>query len=299
MEALDRCAACDATRLEPRFRVAGQAGADGLIPSTDRFGVALADIVRCRQCGHMQLHPMPSQELLDDGYSSAASDDYVEEEAGQRATARHALERIELYSPRGALLDIGCWVGFLLAEARDRGWQRTLGVEPSVFASRYARERLGLEVVHGDLASVRLPAEEFDAIAMGDVIEHLRSPADALARLRSLLAPSGVVWLALPDAGSAVARALGRRWWSVIPTHVQYFTRSSLARLLERSGFELLEARTAPKAFTVSYYLGRVGGYSPAAGRALQRAAGATGVAPRIWAPDFRDRMAVLARRTA
>lgn len=131
------------------------------------------------------------------------------------------------------------------------------------------------------------------------MIEHLRSPSDALARLRSLLAPGGVLWLALPDAGSAVARALGRRWWSVIPTHTQYFTRGSLAGLLNRGGFEVLDVATAPKAFTVSYYLGRVGGYSPAAGRALQRAAGATGVADRIWAPDVRDRMAVLARGPA
>jgi SAM-dependent methyltransferase len=299
MEAPDRCAACGGTQLEHRYRVAGDAGPEDLIPSTDRFGVALADIVRCSRCGHMQLQPMPSQELLDTGYADAASEDYVEEEAGQRATARRVLERIEPHvARRGALLDIGCWVGFLLAEARDRGWERTLGVEPSEFASRYARERLRLDVVRGDLASARLPAGEFDAITMGDVIEHLRSPSDALARLRSLLAPGGVLWLALPDAGSAVARGLGRRWWSVIPTHVQYFTRGSLAGLLNRGGFEVVEVRTAPKAFTVSYYLGRVGGYLPAAGRTLQRAAGATGLADRIWAPDFRDRMAVLARRT-
>lgn len=273
-------------------------GPDGLIPTTDRFGTALADIVRCQRCGHMQLHPMPSQELLQTGYATAASDDYVEEEAGQRATAARTLELIEAHvQRRGALLDVGCWVGFLLAEAGDRGWNRTLGIEPSEFACRYARERLGLDVVHGDLFSAQLPEGEFDAISMGDVIEHLPDPAEALARLRSLLNPGGVLWLALPDAGSAVARALGRRWWSVIPTHVQYFTRGSIARLLDRSGFELLETRTSPKAFTVGYYLGRVGGYSPPAGRALQRAAGALGVGERIWAPDFRDRMGVLARR--
>jgi SAM-dependent methyltransferase len=281
VEDLDRCAACDATNLLPRFQVAGEMGPDGLIPTTDRFGTALADIVRCQRCGHMQLHPMPSPELLQTGYASASSDDYVEEEAGQRATAARTLELIEAHAHRrGALLDVGCWVGFLLAEAGERGWDRTLGIEPSEFASRYARERLGLEVVRGDLFSAELPEGEFDAIAMGDVVEHLPAPGEALARLRSLLNPGGVLWLALPDAGSAV-------------------TRGSIARLLDRSGFELLETRTAPKAFTVGYYLGRVGGYSPPAGHALQRAAGALGVAERIWAPDFRDRMAVLARRAA
>ncbi len=58
---------------------------------------------------------------------------------------------------------------------------------------------------------------------------------------------------------------MGRRWWSVIPTHVHYFTRSSLALLLEREGYEVLDVATSPKAFTVRYYLDRIAGYSGAA----------------------------------
>jgi hypothetical protein len=46
----------------------------------------------------------------------------------------------------------------------------------------------------------------------------------------------------------------------------------------------------------VRYYLERLGGYSPPLARALVRGARAARVADRIWAPDFRDRMAVIAR---
>jgi SAM-dependent methyltransferase len=293
------CAACRSHDLVPHLHVAGEAGADGLIPSTDRYGTALADIVRCRVCGHMQLDPMPDEATLAHGYAQAASADYIDEEAGQRETARRALQRLERHVETGsrppALLDLGCWVGFLLAEARDRGW-RTTGVEPSAFGSGYARDVLGLEVVTGGLFDASLPAASYDAVTLGDVIEHLVAPADALERIRALLVPGGVVWLALPDAGSRVAQRMGRRWWSVLPTHVQYFTRRSLVTLIERCGFAALELTTAPKAFTVRYYLERIGGYSPAAGRALVRAAGAAGVAERMWAPDFRDRMMVVAR---
>jgi SAM-dependent methyltransferase len=290
------CAACGATGLQPHFSVAGEMGSNGLIPSTDRFGTALADIVRCARCGHMQLDPMPAVATLAGAYAEAASADYIEEEAGQRETARRALARIEAHvSGPGRLLDLGCWVGFLLAEARERGWQ-PLGVEPSEFASSYAREQLGLEVIRSDVLSAPLPNGAFDAVAMGDVIEHLTAPADALTRIRELLAPGGVLWLALPDAGSRVARAMGRRWWSVIPTHVQYFTRGSIETLLDRTGFEQLELATAPKAFTVRYYLERLGGYSRPLARGVTGAARAVRVAERMWAPNFGDRMAVIAR---
>ena len=96
-----------------------------------------------------------------------------------------------------------------------------------------------------------------------------------------------------------MAKTLGARWWSVIPTHVQYFTRSSIRTLLERHGFTVLETATAPKAFSVEYYLARIEGYSKPAGRALVRGAQATKVAQRMWAPDFRDRMMVIARAPA
>ena len=133
---------------------------------------------------------------------------------------------------------------------------------------------------------------------LGDVIEHLPDPGAALERVRALLAPGGVVMRSLPDAGSRVARVLGKRWWSVIPTHVHYFTRKSLARLLTDHGFELRHLGTTPKAFTVRYYLERIGGYSPPARVRSSRAPVQLGVADRIWAPDFRDRMVAVAVRT-
>ncbi|HEX8066684.1 MAG TPA: class I SAM-dependent methyltransferase [Thermoleophilaceae bacterium] len=289
------CAACASPVLVPHMTVA-RAGATDLVPTTDRFGSALGDVVRCLACSHMQLDRFPDEAELSEAYGEAESEDYVEEEAGQRATARVALDRVERYVRRGSLVDLGCWVGFLPAEARDRGWD-ALGVEPSEFASRYARERLGVEVVRAGLFEADLPSGRFDAAVMGDVIEHLPRPADALDRVADLLAPGGVLHLALPDAGSRLARRMGPRWWSVIPTHVQYFTRASLLTLLRRRGFEPLWAGTAPKAFTVRYYLDRIGGYSRPAADALVAGAEAAGVADRIWAPDFRDRMAVVARR--
>jgi SAM-dependent methyltransferase len=247
---------------------------------------------------------MPDDAVLESAYADAASDDYVDEEAGQRETARRALAQIErhLLPHRGngtqrprQLLDLGCWVGFLLSEARQRGWE-VVGVEPSQFASAYARERLGLDVRTGELFSAPLPLAHYDAIVMGDVIEHLPRPGEALDRMAALLSPGGVAWMALPDAGSVVARRLGKRWWSVIPTHVQFFTRDSIRTLLEDRGWEVLEIATAPKAFSVRYYLERVGGYSPPVARALVRGARAARGADRMWAPDFRDRMAVVAR---
>ncbi len=92
----------------------------------------------------MQLATMPSEAELGEAYGEAASDAYIEEEGGQRATARATLEAIERFTPCGSLLDLGCWVGFLLAEARGSGlgdaWRRAERVRVALCA-RAARAR--------------------------------------------------------------------------------------------------------------------------------------------------------------
>jgi SAM-dependent methyltransferase len=277
------------------LRVGTRLDERGLIPTTDAYGTALADIDECTACGHRQLTHMPSDIELLELYVDARADHYVGEPDGQRQTARAALATIERYVEGRRLLDLGCWVGYLLAEARDRGWE-VLGVEPSAFAAAHARDVFGLDIVEEDLLTARLPEGAFDAVVLGDVIEHLTHPLAALERIGGLLAPGGVIFLTAPDAGSRVARAMGKRWWSVIPTHVQYFSRHSLTLLLRRAGYDPLEVTTAPKTFSVRYYVSRVTGYSRPLAAVLVRACEMLGVADRLWAPDFRDRMAVVAR---
>ena len=292
---MDRCAACGSLELEPHLSVRRSNGSS-LAATTTEYGTASGDLVRCASCGHMQVDTFP--QALDESYAEVIDEAYLAEETGQRATAARALELIERHVGRGALLDVGAWVGFVVSEAERRGWD-AVGVEPSRFASALARERFGARVETGTLHEIDLPERHFDAVVLGDVIEHLPEPGETLERITRLLRPGGVLYLALPDAGSRVAGVLGARWWSVLPTHVHYFTRSSLARLLSRHGYLTEWVGTAPKAFTVRYYLDRLKGYAPPVAAGAVAVAEQTGVAERIVWPDFRDRMAVLARYPA
>ena len=289
------CSVCGEGPLHLILEVGRDLDEQGLIPTTDAFGTALDDIVECESCGHRQLARMPADDELLKLYVGARADHYIEEANGQGVTARNTLTQIEKYATKGRFLDLGCWVGFLLVEARGRGWEVT-GVEPSEFAAAYAKEHFRLPILEQDLFSADLPERAFDAIVLGDVIEHLTDPLAALDHIATLLAPGGVLYMTLPDSGSWLARKLGARWWSVIPTHVQYFSRASMTRLLERAGYEVLEITTAPKTFTIRYYADRLTGYSPLLAKTVVKAMEAVYFADGLWTPDFRDRMAVVAR---
>src|SRR5215208_5575140 len=129
------CAVCGTADLRPYLRVASGKGQD-LVATTTAYGSAPSDLVRCSACGHVQVTELPAEAELDEAYGEVSEGAYLDEEAGQRATADRALERIERHVREGTLCDLGCWVGFLLSQAERRGW-RASGVEPSEFAAGF------------------------------------------------------------------------------------------------------------------------------------------------------------------
>ena len=98
-------------------------------------------------------------------------------------------------------------------------------------------------------------------------------------------------------AGSAGARSPAGRWWSVLPMHVQYFTRASLARLLRDHGFDVRAMETHAEAFSVRYYAERAATLLPVGSEGAARAAAHLPGARRLVVPDFRDRVQVVAVR--
>lgn len=269
-----------------------------LAPAASAFGRTVGTVVRCRACGHGSLLDPPGIDALVTAYAHVTDEASLEEEAGQTTTARRDLLEVRrhLGRPPHRLLDVGCWTGSLLDAARDLGWE-TSGVEPSAWAAGRAAER-GHDVTVGTLDDALLAAGSVQVVACCDVLEHLHDPVAALRRIAALLEPDGLLFATVPDAGSALARVLGRRWWSVLPMHVQHFTRASLVAALTATGFEVVALHTHPKVFTYRYYAGRLAEFLPVVGPAAARLVDRSPVAERAFGPDLRDRTAVVARRS-
>lgn len=137
--------------------------------------------------------------------------------------ARYYLSRIRRAAPGGLLLDIGCSYGAFLRDAREHFDCRGCDVDAQVVAA--AREGLaGVEVFQASLPHV--PADrEHDVVTCLDVLEHVPDVPAALANLRELLRPGGVLCAVVPVYDGPLGwliRALDRddthlhrrgRWW--------------------------------------------------------------------------------------
>lgn len=183
----------------------------------------------------------------------------------------HAL-LLELLSvlPAGQVLDLGCGPGLRAERARRLG-HRVVGVDSVEHPD--VRRRTD-EFVRADLADgvPKEAGEGFDVVLAGDVLEHLTDPRRVLEELRGVLRPGGQVLLSVPNFGHWYPRsrvAFGRfgydRRGILDETHLRFFTRATLLRLVRDAGFDVLERRAT------GLPLGRVAPVRGGLARALHR----------------------------
>ena len=187
------------------------------------------ELLRCADCGLGQTNPIPGD--LAPYYAGYHCGRHgVTASLCIRRRIRF-LRRATGHRAPGALLDIGCGDGSLLLAARDIGWQ----VQGTEFNPLLARQR-GLAVV-SDLSEISASAR-FDCITLWHSLEHLRDPLYTMQCVRSLLAPTGVLLLAVPDSTGLQASLFAGKWFHLdVPRHLYHYSKRSLSALLSAAGF--------------------------------------------------------------
>ncbi len=220
--------------------------------------------VRCRDCGHV--YASPRLQDMYKYYVDNVDQTYISNASLRTTTARSVLKKIVELRPSGRLIDIGCATGDFLAVARE--YYDVEGLELSSWA-RAEAERKGLKVRPALIADMT-ERELFDVVTLWGVVEHLEYPLEEMKRLNRVMKLGGLICFWTGDVDNFLARLLGRKWWYVIGQHTQLFSRSSLKRLMEQAGFELVYRANYPYVITVGYLGTRLGHY-PIIGPLLSR----------------------------
>jgi SAM-dependent methyltransferase len=139
----------------------------------------------------------------------------------------------------GRLLDFGCGSGWYAARMKARGW-RVTGMDFSAHAAEQVRRRFGIPVLVGSLPHPQVPAESFDLITMGCVLEHVHQPRRVIEAAAQALRPHGRLVIVVPNLASWGFRFFGQDWWPLeLPRHLLHFTPSTLAHLVETCGLRV------------------------------------------------------------
>jgi SAM-dependent methyltransferase len=218
-------------------------------------------VFRCTACRAEFLHPQPDNNVLaliyGPEYFLTGEDSGGDQRVAalKAATARRYLRCIadRVKEPQPRLLEIGCGTGELLAQAQEQGF-RVRGIEFSPSSTAKANRRLGGALVEaGTVETARVPAGHFDVVIGCDVLEHVRKPQAFLASVYEFLKPGGVVFLITPSIDSWSRKLLGKHWMEYKTEHLFYFSKGSLVRLLEATGFRDVSLSANRKVLSLDY----------------------------------------------
>jgi SAM-dependent methyltransferase len=151
-------------------------------------------------------------------------------------------------APGERVLDLGCGAGRFVGALRDAGAD-PVGVEVAEAALERARRNVpgaDLRLVEPD-GSLPLEHGSVDLVWCSEVLEHVADTEHVLLEVRRVLRPGGRLLATVPFHGRVKAALIGLLRFDAhfdpVGQHLRFYTRSSLARTLDRAGFAGIDVR--------------------------------------------------------
>lgn len=141
--------------------------------------------------------------------------------------------RLDRRAPAGPILDVGSGEGTLLDALAARG---RVAVRPR--AGEQAARRSDVRAV--EIVEFDERPGEWAAVVFWHSLEHPREPRAAVRPALSLLAPSGLLIIAVPNRASWQARLFGHRWLALdLPRHLVHLPAGALVDGMRASGLKI------------------------------------------------------------
>ncbi len=201
------------------------------------------------KCGFVYVNPRPTNQQLAKLYRTYYSADEVVPEKWKRemgAIFRECCDWLIEWQRTGRVLEVGCSFGHFLNKMEGRGW-KTVGIEPSPVAVRYAREHITGQIFQSDLENVELEPESFDAVVSLYVLEHVSDPRAFLAKVFDVLHLGGlaIIRTTYVEPLMPIFRIFGQSGMHA-PMHLNDFSPHVMRRLALDLGFQNVEVRVGP-----------------------------------------------------
>ena len=220
------------------------------------------DIVECRHCSMLYVHPMPSHDVGKVEFGGLAdADEHSSLIVDKQRVSRGCLDELSRQHPSGGyLVDIGSGFGVLLDMARDRGWT-AVGLELSPGGARASRVKSDCPVICGSVVRLPLACGSVRAVTMWNVLEHLHDPKRSLEEIIEVLEPeTGTLVARVPNMSfhellhrcgflaGPLLRAMGKQLPPFLggiapPEHLLGFTPKTLRLVLVQAGFDNVQVK--------------------------------------------------------
>lgn len=202
---------------------------------------------QCNSCYIRFTQDIPDENSIAPYYKSDNYISHSDTNEGIINKLYHTVRNITLKSKRtliehqtkiknGNLLDIGAGTGAFANVMQQAGWHVT-GLEPDEKARQIALQKFNITFQLPNTL-YNLDNEQYDAITLWHVLEHVHNLHGYMRKFYELLKPNGKLFIAVPNYTSADA-VMYKKYWAAydVPRHLYHFSPNSMEYLAKQYQF--------------------------------------------------------------
>ncbi|MGQ0826828.1 MAG: class I SAM-dependent methyltransferase [Bacteroidota bacterium] len=217
--------------------------------TTDFSLVCNNKLLRCNSCNfvmaNLEVIPETLQQVYTENYFKGEEYvDYFGDKEILQTNFKKRLQQIyKLIDKRTItnVIEIGCAYGFF-AEVLNNDLKniKYVGYDIVPEVIKYGSKQLKQNIICSDYLEAKIEAKASD-IFMWDVIEHLINPDKFIEKAAADLKPGGRIYITTGDIERFLPRLQKDKWRMIHPpSHLYYFSKKTLSRLLEQYGFRIV-----------------------------------------------------------
>ncbi len=135
-------------------------------------------------------------------------------------------------SMTGSVFQVGCSDGYTLSRMREAGASNVSGIDPGAASNKLAASLYGLRTIVGTFEDFE-PDCKYDLVVMTHILEHFFDPVEAVRKASTMQDDGGWILIEVPLLERAEALPPGYFTFE----HLNYFSESTLKRLLDGAGY--------------------------------------------------------------
>jgi SAM-dependent methyltransferase len=218
------------------------------------------DVVECGACGGVYADNIPNPEVINEYYSAQSkkaqgwkANDYADPDGHiflHRATKKWVDENVDV---QGKVLEIGCFTGHLMS--MWSGEREICGYDPSRFGREVAKLKYGFDTdVANRFRDTRFfkNGDKFGFVILSHVVEHIADIEAFFEDIRPAIDDNGLLYIEVPDITNWFPAKYDPHYHTndrepmlqLGAEHINYFSPSSLSRMMARLGFECVKCES-------------------------------------------------------
>lgn len=204
-------------------------------------------LIECKECSHiwadLSLNEDELRKIYAENYFKGKEyADYLSDKLILQSNFTKRLKSLKKLTNAPtfkSVLELGCAYGFF-GELMIKEGIQYLGYDISEDSINYANNNFGNHFSSKNYLTEIKQEDSFSDVFMWDVIEHLINPEEFIKKASFETKNNGRIYITTGDISAWLPQKQKEKWRMIHPpTHVHYFTKKSITKLLNQNGYEI------------------------------------------------------------